>query len=163
MAIEIGESLSRRSFKRIILSTAPMILKVHLMNHLTHCDLMTPYGVKNLGNEPWIYTTQHWNTVLTTKIYVFLTHWDRVMHICVSRLNIIGSDNGLSPDRHQVIIWTNAWILLNGPLGTNFSEIVIEIDKFSFKNMYLKMSSAKWRQFCLGLNVLKACLTTDKF
>ena len=56
-----------------------------------------------------------------------LTHWGRVTHICVSNLTIIGSDNGLSPDRRQAIIWTNAGILLIGPLGTNFSEILIEI------------------------------------
>ena len=30
--------------------------------------------------------------------------WGRVMHICVSKLNIIGSDNGLSPGRHQAIM-----------------------------------------------------------
>ena len=58
-----------------------------------------------------------------------LTHWGRVTHICISNLTIIGSDNGLSPDRRQAIIWTNAGILLIGPLGTNFSEILIEILK----------------------------------
>ena len=41
-----------------------------------------------------------------------------------------------------------------GPLRTNFSEILIEIHTFSFKEMHLKMSSAKWRLVCLGLNVL---------
>ena len=46
-----------------------------------------------------------------------LTHWGRVTHICVGKLTIIGSDNGLLPDRHQAIIWTNAGILLIGPLG----------------------------------------------
>ena len=76
------------------------------------------------------------------------------MHIYVSKLTIIGSDNGLSPDRHQAIIWTKDRILLIGPLGTNFSEILIKIHAFSFKKMYLKMSSGKWRPFCLGLNVL---------
>ena len=35
---------------------------------------------------------------------------------------IIGSDNGLSPGRHQAMIWTNARILLTGPLETNFSD-----------------------------------------
>ena len=83
-----------------------------------------------------------------------LTHWGRVMHICVNKLTIIYSNNGLSPDRRQAIIWTNAGILLIGPLGTNFSEILIEILTFSFKNMHLKVSSAKQRPFCLGLNVL---------
>ena len=83
-----------------------------------------------------------------------LTHWGRVTHICVDKLTIIGSDNGLTPDRRQAIIWTNAGILLIGPLGTNFSEILIEILIFSLKKMRLKVSSAKRRPFCLGLNVL---------
>ena len=52
-----------------------------------------------------------------------LTHWGRVTHICVDNLTIIGSDNGLSPGRRQAIIWTNAGILLIGPLRTNLSEI----------------------------------------
>ena len=68
---------------------------------------------------------------------------------------IIGSDNGLSPVRRQAITWTNAGLLLIGPLGTNFSEVLIGIQTFSFKKMHLKTSSVKWRQFCLGLNVLK--------
>ena len=83
-----------------------------------------------------------------------LTHWGRVMHICISKLTIIGSDNGLAPGRRHTIIWTNDGILLIGPLWRNFSEILIGIQTFSFKKMLLKMSSAKWRPFCRGLNVL---------
>ena len=75
-------------------------------------------------------------------------------YICVSKLTTIGSDNGLSPGRRQAIIWSNAGILLNWTLGTNFSEILSEINTFSFKQMRLKMSSGKWRPYCLGLNVL---------
>ena len=86
--------------------------------------------------------------------YNSLTHWGRVTHIYVSTLTIIGSDNGLSPGRRQAIIWTNAGRLITGPLGTNFSEILIEIYTFSFKNTHLKISSGKWRAFCLGLNGL---------
>ena len=87
-------------------------------------------------------------------LYV-LTHWGRVTRICVSKLTIIGSDNGLSPDlRQAAVIWTNTGLLLIGPLGTNFSEILIEILTFSFKKKRLKVSSAKRRPFCLGLNVL---------
>ena len=83
-----------------------------------------------------------------------LTHWGRAIHICVSEIIIIGSDNGLSPGRRQAIIWTNVGILLIGPLGINFSEILIEINTFSLKKNNLKMASAKWRLFRLGLNVL---------
>ena len=75
-------------------------------------------------------------------------------HIFVSKQTTIGSDNGLSPGRRQAIIWTNAGILLIWTLGTNFSEILREIHVFSFKKIHLKMSSVKWRPFCLGLNVL---------
>ena len=88
-----------------------------------------------------------------------LTHWGRVTHICVSKLATIGSDNGLSPDRRQAIIWSNAGILLIRTIGTNFSEILSEIHAFSLKKMHFKMASAKWRPFCLGLNVLN----TDRY
>ena len=84
----------------------------------------------------------------------YLTHWGRVTNICVGNLTSLGPDNGLSPGRRQSIIWTDAGILLIGPLGTNFSEILIDIHTFSFTKMHLKMSSAKCRPFCLGLNVL---------
>ena len=67
-----------------------------------------------------------------------LTHWGRVTHICIGKLTIIGSDNGLSPGQRQAIIWTNAGILSTGPLGTNVGEILIEIHTFSFKNIHLK-------------------------
>ena len=93
---------------------------------------------------------------------VLLTHWGRATHICVSKLTIIGSDNGLSPGRHQANIWINDGVLLIWPLlGTNFSEIFSKIHSFPFKKMHLKTSSAKWRPFCLGLNVLMAaqCIT----
>ena len=90
-----------------------------------------------------------------------LTYWGRVTHICVSKLTIIGSDNGLSPGRRQAIIWTNVGILLIRTLGTNFSEILGEIHSFSFSKMHLKMSSAKWRLFGLGLNELNVPYSAD--
>ena len=58
-----------------------------------------------------------------------LTHWGRVTHICVDKLIIIGSDNGLSPDRCKML-------------------------QFSLKKMHVKMSSAKWRPSSFCLNVL---------
>ena len=85
--------------------------------------------------------------LFSISIYSLLTHWGRVTHICVGELTNIGSDNGLWPERRRAIIWTNAGILLIGPLGTNFSEILIRIHTFSLKKMHLKMSSGKWRPF----------------
>ena len=85
------------------------------------------------------------------------THRGRVMHTCVSKLTIISPDNGLSPGRRQAIIRNNAGILLIRTLGTNVNKIFNETHTFLFKIMHLKMSSAKWRQFCLGLNVFTKC------
>ena len=94
-------------------------------------------------NKNW---KMHWNENLT--------HWGRVTHICVGKPTINGSDNGLSPERRQAIIWTNAGILLIGHLGTDLSEIEIEIQTFSLKKIRLKMSSAKCCSFRFGLNML---------
>ena len=79
------------------------------------------------------------------------TQWGRWTQIYVSKLNIIGSDNGLSPDRLQTIIVTNAGILLIQNSATNFSEILSKVHTFSFKKMHLKMTSAKWWPFYLDV------------
>ena len=107
------------------------------------------YGTNTL-NLIW-YSIQWMQPVNIASI---LTLWGRVTHICVGNLSIFGSDNGLSPGRRQAIIWTNTIILSIGTLATNFNEISIGIQTFSFKKMHFKMSSAKWRPFCLGLNEL---------
>ena len=61
-----------------------------------------------------------------------------VMHICVGTSTIIGSDNGLSPGRRQVIIWTNAGILLIRHLETNLSEFLIAIKHFNSRSCVQK-------------------------
>ena len=81
-------------------------------------------------------------------------------YICVSKLIIFGSDNGLSHSQRQAIIWTNAGILFIVSLGTNVSEILVEIHIISFKKMHLKMLSTKFWSFCLGLNVLTRSRTS---
>ena len=59
----------------------------------------------------------------------------------------------MRPGRRQVILWTNARIYLIGPLGTHFSEMLIDffifIQENAFENVDWKMVA-----FCLGLNVL---------
>ena len=76
----------------------------------THCSLISLLTLRTVNSD--------------------FTHWGRVTHICVSKSNTICSDNGLAPGRRQAIIWTNTGILLIGPLGTNFIEILIEILTF---------------------------------
>ena len=110
-------------------------------------------ALQNL-EEVWKKIPGIWKlAMLLRNQYQGLTHWGQVTHICVSKLTIIDSDNGLSPGQHQAIIWTNAGILLIRTSGISFSEISSEIHTFSFKKMHSEMS-AKWRPFCLGLNEL---------
>ena len=66
---------------------------------------------KLLGHDPSVKTdwfqqsrTTHPPTLQADQSENYLTHWGRVTHICVSKLAIIGSDNGLSPGRRQAII-----------------------------------------------------------
>ena len=70
-----------------------------------------------------------------------------------------GSGNGsIGTVMPQTIPWVNVYTVCAmkiGSVGTNFSEILIRINIFSFKRVHLKMSSAKGWPFCLGLNVLK--------
>ena len=113
-----------------------------------HWSLDYGYQVCNVVCISWIPSTGYY-------YFGMLTYWGRVMHIIyVSILTIIGSDNGLSSSRRWAIIWTNAGILLIRAIGTNCNEILCENHIFSFKKMPLKMSSVKWRQFCLGLSLL---------
>ena len=83
-----------------------------------------------------------------------IVHWGRMTHICVSKLAIISTDNGLSPGWRQAIIWTDAGILSIWPLGINFNDILVEIKTISFKKMRLKVSSVKWRSSCADPHVL---------
>ena len=54
---------------------------------------------------------------------------------------IIGSDNGLSPARHQAIVGVNTEILSNKPQGTYSNGISFEIQKFSSKKMHFMSRS----------------------
>ena len=107
---------------------------------------------------PWLVflkSVNKWDSIIRLMMFlpllcwIYLTHWGRGTHICYSKIIIIGSHNDLSLGRNQccnIVNWT-LWI--------NFSEILIEINRFSFSKMQLKMSSAKWRLFRLGYNDLR--------
>ena len=98
-------------------------------------------------------------TLEQARVKLSSTHWGRMTHIWVCKLDIIVKDNGFSPVRRRAISWTNAGILFNRPLGTHYLEILIKISTFSFKKMRLKISSSKWWLFCLGLNVLMSWMS----
>ena len=129
---------------KVVLWTSPAICQ-HLRYPSLHCEYI---GILCVFNNSLLAShiifdrssDNNWSICIN---HVYLTHWGRVTHICIGNLTIIGSDNGLSLGRRQAITWTNVWILVIGPLGTNFSEVLIEIFTFSFKKIHLKMSSRK--------------------
>ena len=88
--------------------------------------------------------------------YELSTRWGRVTHICIGKIIIIGSDNGLSPDRCQAIIWTNVVILLIRIFRTQFSEILtnqwnshIFIQENAFENVACEMASILSQPQCI--------------
>ena len=83
-------------------------------------------NIFQMGIKKQFHQVIQWWPIIN-ELWGTLTLWGQVMHICVSKLTIIGSDNGLSPGRRQYIIWTNAGILLIRISGTNSSEILSEI------------------------------------
>ena len=142
-------SCSREYRLEPMISKAIRLLMIWTINYLSITRLLFIWIDKT--HIMFSHLTLFWPPILS---FLIVSHWGRVTHTCASKLTIIGSDNDLLPGRWEATIWTIAGVLLIGPLGTHFREILNEIHTYSFKKMHLKMSSAKWRQFCLGLNVL---------
>ena len=89
---------------------------------------------------------------MTLRASAPLTHWGRVTHICVSKLTIVGSDNGLSPGRRQAIIRTNAGLLWIGTLGLQWNlkqNSYIFIQENAFENVVWKMAAILSRPQCV--------------
>ena len=86
------------------------------------CDNVNtyPHGFESMWDHRWVSLHQRYfsstlfalisfrKCIVQFWLYSILTHWGRVTHICIGKLTSIGSDNGLSPERRQAIIWTNA-------------------------------------------------------
>ena len=138
----------------LIVSKLYLLILWYLRSHWNEnfVILMKFSSLSAIPVRPVMKLSSKWRHFHFHALTAVLTHWGRVTHICVSKLTIVGSNNGLSPGRRQVIIWTTAEILLIGVHGN--SEISIDIQTFSFKKMHLKMSSGNWWPLCLGLNVL---------
>ena len=108
------------------------------------CWFILRTAIRNL--KAWIHNNISQNTMWHNQ----LISSPPVPHICVSELG-----------QHWFRWWLGAYSapshylnqclnIVNWTLGTNFGEILIKIRTFSFKNIHLKMLSAKWRPFCPG-------------
>ena len=129
-------------------SVATLVQRVHCPHtlpyqrgHRTHSPPSRQYCVHQIHRQVFVLSIAY--VQLCNRHLFELTHWGRVTHICVGKLIIICSVNGLSPGRRQDIIGTNDGILLIWPWGTKFNEIFVKIHISSFKRTHLNMSSAK--------------------
>ena len=77
--------------------------------------------------------TNRWQAIIYPNVDP--VHWCIYAAPGGDELIIMGSDNGFSPVQRQAISWTNDDLLSIGPLGTNFSELWIEINKNCLKKM----------------------------
>ena len=82
-----------------------------------------------------------------------ITHWGQMTHICVDKLTIIGSDNGLAPRRRQAIIWTSSWNIANWTLANKLQRHFywnsnIFIQENAFENVVCQMAAILSRPQC---------------
>ena len=105
---------------------------------------------KDSAKQYCIFGECKWVTILlvplplTWHCFHGLTHWGQLMHICISKLDIIGSDNGLFPIQCQAIIWSNIVFVLIGPLNQWNNEDIF-IKENALEKVIYKMA-AIWSQ-----------------
>ena len=134
------------------------------------CNHELSYKINSkMDGDKWQYQQYHITYNRTcmvwceTVLFKEWTHWGREIMAIISQTTFSNAFSWMKIyefRRRQSIVWSNAGTLLLGPLVTNLSENLIKILTFSFMKMQLKVLSAKWHPFCLGLNVLKYLLIT---
>ena len=140
------------------MAAMPYLYMVHTIKYKMAWGVLEKIGraIMNLNFAKFLLPTTYFIVVwsfcyFVRQWYCRLTHWGRVTHICVGKLTIIGSDNDLSPERRQAIIWTNAvnWTLGN-KLQWNYSRNSnIFIEENTFENVVCEMLFISSRPQCV--------------
>ena len=93
--------------------------------------------------------------------WISITHWGRVMHICVGNIPIISSDNGLPPGQLQWNLNSNSIIDEN-----TFENVICEMMSILFRHQCVKLcwafmiySFLTWIRFEVGWSVERCTLT----
>ena len=107
----------------------------------THGATGTPVAVGLSGWRPSVFGDGVGSRYITMYMCVCVIIFANVFHVNLSNKRLLN---------------------LNLNLRTNFGEILSEVQTLWFKKMHLKISFAKGRPFCLGLNILK-CYSGDNF
>ena len=111
-------------------------------------------------------TLNQFTVYLTQKLWILdqIDFWGRVTHICVSKLTIISSENGLSPGHRKVMIYIPMLEYFNWTLGNKLQwNLYIFIQENAFETVVrdlvtillrpqrveavTKWSPNPWRQF----------------
>ena len=105
---------------------------------------------------------------LLTHICVTRPQWVNILvpdktwyHLIYVTEPVIAAGNRLSPIAHQAR--TNTELLLIGLFGTSLCEFVITTQRFSFKKLHFKTSSAHCRSFCSRLEQILPYFTWIHF
>ena len=79
--------------------------------------------------------------------WFFLTHWGRVMHMCITQLAIIGSDNDQASSHYL----NQCWNIVNWTLRNNLNwNLYIFIQVNAFGNVAWKMAAILFRPQCVN-------------
>ena len=99
-----------------------------------------------------------WNHARSTWLFplISLTHRGRVTHLCVSKLNIIGSDNGLSPLYSHYL--NQCWNIVNWDPGNKLQWNInqnswIFIKENPSQNVVWKMAAILSRPQCVNISL----------
>ena len=121
------------------------------------CHFQTIILLQQIAIQKWKYVSSALSIErIQHRSILLLTLWGRVTHICVSKQAIIGSENGLSPGRCQVIIWTCAGLLVIWTFGNKLQwnlnkNLYIFIQENAFENVVWKMAAILSRPQCVEL------------
>ena len=145
-------------------STTKAIFSYMKASHYTvymiaqHSDIRHSPPYHNKAGTKWLpfHICHHiFKLIFLYEILIFLTHWGRMTHICVSKLTITGSDSGLSPGRRQAIIvnWT-----LRKKLQRNVNRnSYIFIQENAFEGVVCEMASILSRPQCVNSKFINIC------
>ena len=126
----------------------------HSYIHFLLCRMIWLFYTYYLGLLHWLWGNDleaiMANMIFHVSVTWPLTHWGRMTHICVSKLTITGSDNGLSSGRHQAIIWDIVnWNVVNKLQWNLKRNSYIFIQENAFENVVCEMAAILSRPQCV--------------
>ena len=124
------------------------------LHALLHTEIYPIVGVFLI--QIWWFIINHICSIhVLLLIYFSVTHWGRVTHICIGKLTISGSDNGLSswspPSHYQNQCWDIVNWNIKNKLQWNLKQNSDNcIQENAFENVVWKMAAILSRSQCVN-------------